>query len=141
MLIVLAPDEPGDEQAEDLGRPFADLQELLVAVHPFQGISFKLADMRTQIEAARLMLYRAAWLCDQGRDIRLAAAMAKLYASEAAHFCVNEAVQVFGGYGLLKNNPVERLYRDQKFLEIGEGTSEILRLLIARLIGCEEAGR
>ncbi len=102
----------------------------------FQAIAFKLADMRLQIEAARSLLYRAAWLCDQGRSFALEASMAKLYCSEAAHLCADGAVQIYGGYGLLKSNPVERLYRDQKILEIGEGTSEVLRLVIARHIGC-----
>ncbi len=106
----------------------------------FQGIAFRLADMRVQIEAARGLLYRAAWLCDQGREFALEAAMAKLYCSEAAHLCVDGAVQIYGGYGLLKSNPVERLYRDQRILEIGEGTSEVLRLVIARRIGCYRDG-
>ncbi len=106
------------------------------SISEFQIIAFKLADMHVEIEAARNMLYKAAWFCDQGRNITKNASMAKLYCSELAHRCVHNAVQIYGGYGLLKNNMVERLYRDQRILEIGEGTSEIQRLIISKHIGC-----
>ncbi len=108
--------------------------------HPistYQGINFKLADMAVEVEAARNLLYKAAWYYDQGRaDYRKLAAMAKLYCSEVAHRCTHAAVQIHGGYGLMKDYAVERLYRDQRLLEIGEGTSEIQRLVIARYLGC-----
>lgn len=107
-------------------------------ISTFQAIGFKLADMLVEIEAARNLIYKAAWLCDQGRDFRLQAAMAKLYCSEVARRCVDSAVQIYGGYGLMKENRVERLFRDQRILEIGEGTSEIQRLIISRHIGCYE---
>ncbi len=106
------------------------------AISTFQVNAFKLADMDMEIEAARNLLYKAAWLCDEGRDFRKLAAMAKLYCAEVAHRCVNHAVQLHGGYGLMKEYDVERFYRDQKILEIGEGTSEICRLVISRYIGC-----
>ena len=103
----------------------------------FQANAFKLADMATEIEAARNLLYKATWLYDQGRaEYKKYAAMSKLYCSEEANRIVNHAVQIHGGYGLMKEYPVERFYRDQKLLEIGEGTSEIQRLVIARYIGC-----
>lgn len=100
----------------------------------FQVNSFKLADMATKIEQARLLLYKAAWLRDQKRPFSKEAAMAKLVCSEVFHDCANDAVQLHGGYGLMKEFSVERFYRDQKLLEIGEGTSEIQRLVIARHI-------
>lgn len=100
----------------------------------FQVNSFKLADMATQIEQARLLLYKATWLRDQDRPFSKEAAMAKLVCSEVFHECANCAVQLHGGYGLMKEFPVERHYRDQKLLEIGEGTSEIQRLIISRHI-------
>ncbi|NOZ61638.1 MAG: acyl-CoA dehydrogenase [Calditrichaeota bacterium] len=107
------------------------------AISTFQANAFKLADMATEIEAARYLLYRAAWLCDQKRDeYKKLASMAKLYCSEVAHRCVNQALQIHGGYGLMKEYDIERFYRDQRLLEIGEGTSEILRLVISRRIGC-----
>jgi alkylation response protein AidB-like acyl-CoA dehydrogenase len=99
-----------------------------------QAVSFKLADMATEIEAARLMVYRAAWMKDQGMDYATAAAMAKLYASEVAMRVTVEAVQVHGGYGYVKEYHVERLMRDAKITQIYEGTSEIQRLVIARSI-------
>ena len=103
----------------------------------FQANAFKLADMATEIEAARNLLYKATWLYDQGRsEYKKYAAMSKLYCSEVANRVVNKAVQLHGGYGLMKAYPVERFYRDQKLLEIGEGTSEIQRLVISRYIGC-----
>ncbi len=106
-------------------------------ISTFQINSFKLADMHVEIEAARMLLYKAAWLCDQGRkEYKKFASMAKLYCSEVAYRCVNAGVQLHGGYGLMKEYDIERFYRDQKILEIGEGTSEILRLVISRHIGC-----
>ena len=102
----------------------------------FQAIAFKLADMAMEIEASRCLLYKACWLCNEGRDFKQAGAMGKLYASEVMKRVVADAVQIHGGYGLMKEYHVERFYRDQKLLEIGEGTSEIQRLVISRTIGC-----
>ncbi|MEP6469295.1 MAG: acyl-CoA dehydrogenase [Chloroflexota bacterium] len=98
----------------------------------FQGVAFKIADMATQIDAARLMVYRAAWLKDQGRPYTTESAMAKLFASEVARQVTNDAIQVHGGYGYITEYHVERYLRDAKLTEIGEGTSEIQRLVIAR---------
>jgi short-chain 2-methylacyl-CoA dehydrogenase len=103
-----------------------------------QGVAFPLADLRVAVEAAGLLTYRAAWLRDEGRpatEARQAAAMAKLYATEAAVSATRTATQVFGGYGFMEEYPVARFYRDAKILEIGEGTSEIQRLLIGRGLG------
>jgi hypothetical protein len=104
-------------------------------ISEFQAIQFKLADMATQIEAARLLVYHAAWLADR-KDARftMESSMAKLYASEVAVNVANEAVQVHGGYGFIKDYPAEKFYRDAKLCTIGEGTSEIQRLVIARQI-------
>jgi len=99
-----------------------------------QAIQFKLADMATQIEAARLLVYKAAWLKDQGEDYAHASAMAKLYASEVAMNVTIEAVQIHGGYGYVKEYHVERLMRDAKITQIYEGTSEIQRIIISRKI-------
>ena len=104
-----------------------------------QAIQFKLADMQVGIEAARMLVYRAAWLRDQGRPYGKAAAMAKLFASETACRVADEAVQIHGGYGFIKDYPVEKFYRDVKLCTIGEGTSEVLRMVIARHI-VKEAG-
>ncbi len=112
------------QEREAFGKP--------IAKH--QAIAFKLADMATQIEAARLMVYRAAWLKDQGRSFNRAAAMAKVFASETAMAVTTEAVQVHGGYGYVKEYHVERLMRDAKITQIYEGTSEIQRLVISRSI-------
>lgn len=101
----------------------------------FQVNAFKLADMALEIELARNLLYKACWLRENGRPITKEAAMAKLFCSEVMGRCVHHAVQLHGGYGLMKDYEVERLYRDQRLLEIGEGTSEILRIVIARNIG------
>ena len=98
----------------------------------FQGIAFKIADMAVQIDAARLMVYRAAWLKDSGQPYSTEAAMAKLFASEVARQVTNDAVQVHGGYGYVTEYKVERYLRDAKLTEIGEGTSEIQRMVIAR---------
>ena len=103
-------------------------------IYKFQPISFKLADMATQIEAAKLLVYHAAWLKDQGTEMLKEAAMAKLFASEVAMDVTTEAIQVFGGYGYVKEYDVERYFRDAKVLEIGEGTSEIQRIVISRKI-------
>lgn len=107
------------------GRPIAS----------FQANAFKLADMALEIELARNFLYKVCWLRENGRPITKEAAMAKLFCSEVMRRCVHHAVQLYGGYGLMKDYEVERLYRDQRILEIGEGTSEILRIVIARNIG------
>ena len=104
-------------------------------ISTFQANSFKLADMATEIQAARLLLYNACWLKDQHKPFGKLAAMGKLYASEVMGRVVDQAVQIHGGYGLMQEYHVERFYRDQKLLTIGEGTSEIQRLVIARLIG------
>ncbi|AMQ55797.1 acyl-CoA dehydrogenase family protein [Algoriphagus sanaruensis] len=98
----------------------------------FQGISFKLADMATQVEAASLLTFKAADLKNKGQKVTLAGAQAKLYASEVAVSVANEAVQIFGGYGFTKDYPVEKYYRDAKLCTIGEGTSEIQKLVISR---------
>ncbi|OKL36784.1 acyl-CoA dehydrogenase [Domibacillus mangrovi] len=102
----------------------------------FQVIQFKLADMAMNIELARNMVYKAAWLKDQGRVFKKEAAMAKLYASEMCMKVCDQAVQIHGGYGYMKEYQVERFFRDAKLLEIGEGTSEVQRMVIARQIGC-----
>ena len=104
-------------------------------ISKFQTISFKLADMATKIELAKNTLYHATWLKINGEKFGKEAAMAKLYTSEIAKEVADEAVQIFGGYGLINENDIERFYRDQRILQIGEGTSEILRLVIARKIG------
>ena len=101
----------------------------------FQALQFKIADMKVAVETARLATYQAAWLRDQGRPYKAHAALAKLYASEIAVTCAREAVQVHGGYGFMEEFPVARYYRDSKILEIGEGTSEVQRILIARDLG------
>jgi short/branched chain acyl-CoA dehydrogenase len=101
----------------------------------FQINAFKLADMALEIECARLLLYKACWLRDNDNPFAKEAAMAKLYCSEVMYRCANHAVQLHGGYGLMKEYEVERFYRDQKLLEIGEGTSEVQRIVISRLIG------
>ncbi len=97
-----------------------------------QAIQFMLADIATEIEAARLLVYQAAWLKDQGRNFNKQAAMAKLFASETAERAAYKAIQIHGGYGYSAEFPVERIYRDQRLLTIGEGTSEILRMVIGR---------
>ena len=110
---------------EQFGRPIAR----------FQAIQFKLADMATELEAARHLVYKAAWLKDAGRPFAHAAAIAKLYTGELARRAANEAVQIHGGYGYMDEYAVSRLYRDAKILEIGEGTNEVQRLVIARGLG------
>ena len=113
------------KEREQFGRPIVR----------FQVNAFKLADMALEIEAARLLLYKACWLRDNDLPFSKEAAMAKLFCSEVMYRCANHAVQLHGGYGLMKEYDVERFYRDQKLLEIGEGTSEIQRVVIARHIG------
>jgi len=103
-------------------------------IHQFQPVGFKLADMATQIEAAKLLTFHAAWKKDQGLNFIKEAAMAKLFASEVAMKTTTDAIQVHGGYGYVKDYDVERYFRDAKILEIGEGTSEIQRLIISREI-------
>lgn len=103
----------------------------------FQAIQFKLADMAMEVEMARMMVLKAAWLKDRKRPYAKEAAMGKLYASEAAMRAANQAVQIHGGNGYMKDYPVERYLRDAKLLEIGEGTSEIQRMVIARQLGLE----
>jgi len=110
------------KEREQFGRPIAS----------FQGVGFMIADMATQIDAARLLVYRAAWLKDQGRPYSTEAAMAKLFASEVSQRVTNDAVQVHGGYGYISEYKVERYLRDAKLTEIGEGTSQIQRMVIAR---------
>jgi alkylation response protein AidB-like acyl-CoA dehydrogenase len=109
-------------QRKQFGRPISE----------FQSIQNKLADMATEIDAARLLTYRAGWMKDQGQRVTKESAMAKLFASEVAVRVTNEAVQIHGGYGFIKDYPVEKFYRDVKLCTIGEGTSEIQRLVIAR---------
>lgn len=104
-------------------------------ISKFQVNAFKLADMATKIELARNLLYKACWLKDQGRPYGKEAAMSKLYCSEIAREVADEAVQIHGGYGLMKDYAIERFYRDQRLLQIGEGTSEIQRLVISRYVG------
>ena len=110
------------QEREAIGKP----------IHKFQGVSFKLSDMATQIEAARHLVYHAAWKKDQGLSVIREAAMAKLFSSETAMMVTTEAIQVLGGYGYIKEYDVERFFRDAKILEIGEGTSEVQRMIIAR---------
>lgn len=101
-----------------------------------QVIAFKLADMATRIEAAENMLYKACWLKQTKQPYEKVAAMSKLYCAEVAEFCAREGQQIFGGYGLMKEYPIERFYRDAALLRVGEGTSEIQRIVISRYIGC-----
>ena len=101
----------------------------------FQAIRFKLADMAMKVELARNAYYKAAWLKEMGRPYKKEASMAKLYASESAVDVAREAVQIHGGYGFMEEYHVARHFRDSKVLEIGEGTSEVMRMLIAREIG------
>ena len=103
-------------------------------INKFQSIGFKLSDMATQIEAAKLLTFHAAWKKDNGQDIIKEAAMAKLFASEAAMRITTDAIQIHGGYGYVKDYDIERYFRDAKILEIGEGTSEVQRLIILKQI-------
>jgi alkylation response protein AidB-like acyl-CoA dehydrogenase len=123
------------QAAYDVAREYAlERRQFGKAIADFQAIQWKLADMATEIDAARLLVYRAAWLKQEGRPHTEAGAKAKLFASETARRQTAEAIQVLGGYGYTKEFPVERYYRDAKITEIYEGTSEIQRLVIARSI-------
>jgi alkylation response protein AidB-like acyl-CoA dehydrogenase len=113
------------KEREQFGRPIAK----------FQAVQFALADIATEIEAGRQLVYRAAWLKDAGKDFGLAAAQAKLYTGILSNRVVNAALQIHGGYGFMEEYAISRLYRDQKILEIGEGTNEVQRLVIAKLLG------
>ncbi len=135
-LSIAAMGLGGAQGAFDLALKYSRQREQFgLPVSRFQVNAFKLADMATEIDAARLVLYRACWLRDNDLSFSKEAAMAKLYCSEVMYRCVNHAVQLHGGYGLMQEYEVERFYRDQKLLEIGEGTSEIQRIVIARHIG------
>ena len=112
-------------EREQFGKPIAS----------FQAIRFKLADMATELEAGRSLVHRAAWLKDQGRPFALEAAMAKLYTGELSNRVANAALQIHGGFGYMEESAISRLYRDQKILEIGEGTNEVQRMVIARQLG------
>lgn len=123
------------QAALDASIPYARTREQFGRpIGSFQGVAFMVADMATEIEAARQLVLRAAWLKDQGRDYALAAAQAKLFASEVSSRATNAAIQIHGGYGYVTEYPVERFFRDAKLTEIGEGTSQIQRLVIARRI-------
>jgi short-chain 2-methylacyl-CoA dehydrogenase len=113
------------QEREQFGRPIAK----------FQAVQFRLVDMATEIEAARNLVYKAAWTKDQGRPFAKEAAIAKLYSGEMSNRVVNSALQVHGGYGYMDEFAISRLYRDQKILEIGEGTNEVQRMVIARYLG------
>ena len=127
----------GAQGAFDLGLKYAKEREQFgQPISKFQAISFKLADSAVEIECARNLLYKACWLRSNNRPFEKEAAMAKLYCSEVMGRVANHAVQIHGGYGLMKEYDVERFYRDQKLLDIGEGTSEVQRLVISRYIGC-----
>jgi short-chain 2-methylacyl-CoA dehydrogenase len=112
-------------EREAFGRP----------IGAFQGLQFKVADMQIRVETARLAVHKAAWLKEQGRPYKAAASLAKVHATDIAVTCAREAVQIHGGYGYMEEFPVARYYRDAKVLEIGEGTNEIQRILIARDLG------
>jgi short-chain 2-methylacyl-CoA dehydrogenase len=113
------------KEREQFGKPIAK----------FQAVQFKLADMATEIEAGRQLVYKAAWLKDQGRPFAQEAAMAKLYTGLLSNRVVTDALQIHGGYGYMAEYAISRFYRDQKVLEIGEGTNEIQRMVIARHLG------
>src|SRR6476619_7443414 len=119
--------------AYDLAYAYAqERQQFGKPIAKFQAVQFQLADMATEIAAARALVYKAAWLKDQVRPFALAAAQAKLYTGELSNRAVNWALQIHGGYGYMDEYPISRLYRDQKILEIGEGTNEVQRMVIAR---------
>ncbi|HEY2938411.1 MAG TPA: acyl-CoA dehydrogenase family protein, partial [Gaiellaceae bacterium] len=117
------------KEREQFGKPIAR----------FQAVQFALADMAVEIEAGRTLTYKAAWLKDQGRPFAKEAAMAKLYTGELSHRAANAALQIHGGYGFMEESAISRLYRDQKILEIGEGTNEVQRMVIARHLGLFDA--
>ena len=123
------------QAALDASIPYAQTREQFGrAIGTFQGVAFMVADMATEIEAARSLVWKSAWLKDQGRDYGLVAAEAKLFASEVSSRATNAAIQIHGGYGYTTDYPVERFLRDAKLTEIGEGTSQVQRLVIARKI-------
>jgi short/branched chain acyl-CoA dehydrogenase len=113
------------KEREQFGKP----------ISKFQAVQFQLADMAVEIEAGRVLTYKAAWLKDEGRPFAKEAAMAKLYTGELSHRAANAALQIHGGYGFMEESAIARLYRDQKILEIGEGTNEVQRMVIARHLG------
>jgi alkylation response protein AidB-like acyl-CoA dehydrogenase len=126
--------------AYDLAFQYArDRQQFGRPIAQFQAIQFKLADMAVEIEAGRSLTYKAAWLKDQSRPFAKEAAMAKLYTGEMSHRVVNQALQVHGGYGYMDESAISRFYRDQKILEIGEGTNEVQRMVIARHLGLSDS--
>ncbi|HEX7951320.1 MAG TPA: acyl-CoA dehydrogenase family protein [Candidatus Limnocylindrales bacterium] len=123
------------QAALDASIPYAQTRHQFgKPIGSFQGVAFMVADMATEIEAARSMVWKAAWLKDHGRDYSLVAAQAKLFASEVSSRATNNAIQIHGGYGYVTEYPVERFLRDAKLTEIGEGTSQVQRLVIARKI-------
>jgi len=105
------------------------------AIAEHQAIQWMIADAATEIDATRLMVYRAAWLKDEGKEFALAAAQAKLFTGILSNRVVNAALQIHGGYGFMDEFAISRLYRDQKILEIGEGTNEVQRMVIAKQLG------
>ena len=122
--------------AYDLAHAYAkERRQFGRPISSFQAIQFRLADMATEIEAGRGLVWKAAWLKDNGRAFAREAAMAKLFTGELSNRAVNAALQVHGGYGYMDEFPISRLYRDQKILEIGEGTNEVQRMVIARHLG------
>jgi alkylation response protein AidB-like acyl-CoA dehydrogenase len=122
--------------AYDLALAYAkERQQFGKPIAAFQAVQFQLADMATEIEAGRTMVYKAAWLKDQGRPFGQQAAMAKLYTGELSNRAANAALQIHGGYGFMDESAISRLYRDQKILEIGEGTNEVQRMVIAKHLG------
>jgi alkylation response protein AidB-like acyl-CoA dehydrogenase len=136
-LAIAAMGLGGAQGAYELAMKYAkERKQFGKPISTFQVNAFKLADMATEIEAARNLLYKACYLKDQGKPFGKEAAMAKLYCSEVMGRVVAEAVQIHGGYGLMKEYNIERFYRDHKLLTIGEGTSEVQRIVISRKIGC-----
>jgi short-chain 2-methylacyl-CoA dehydrogenase len=122
--------------AYDLAHAYAlERQQFSRPIGSFQAVQFQLADMATEIEAGRALVYRAAWLKDEGRPFALESAQAKLYTGLLSNRAANVALQIHGGYGFMDEFPISRLYRDQKILEIGEGTNEVQRMVIARHLG------
>jgi alkylation response protein AidB-like acyl-CoA dehydrogenase len=122
--------------AYDLAYAYAkERQQFGKPISKFQAVQFQLADMAVELEAGRALTYKAAWLKDQGRPFAKEAAMAKLYTGELSHRVANAALQIHGGYGFMEESAIARLYRDQKILEIGEGTNEVQRMVIARHLG------
>jgi alkylation response protein AidB-like acyl-CoA dehydrogenase len=136
-LSIAAMGLGGAQGAFEMGLKYAKTRKQFgQPISKFQAISFKLADCAIELECGRNLLYKACWLRDNNRPFAKEAAMAKVYCSELMGRVANHAVQIHGGYGLMKDYGVERFYRDQKLLDIGEGTSEIQRLVISRYIGC-----